>query len=258
MNGSAGPLLCLALLACPAAAAQGPIERPPLEAPLPGEPIAAGLAEDTVEVKVNYSGARIVLFATSPFGEDPATGFAVALIGPSAPQTVLRRTAAGRERFEFVAAPTVFAIGAEPQVAETVTPETMILAGLNAAGSAMPEARNLASPDLALWRAAFVELKMDQQLYSLDETTIERLDGGLRRVRINLPANAPTGVYRVRAVAFQNGQRIGETEQTLTLIRGGMDATLFDLSRKHGVIYGFLAVLLGSLVGLIAAWVGRR
>jgi uncharacterized protein (TIGR02186 family) len=220
--------------------------------------IAAGLAEDTVEVKVNYSGARIVLFATGPAAEGEGTGLAVALIGPPQSQEVIRRTPAGERRFEFVTAPTVFAIGAEPQVAGSVAPEVMIESGLNAAASAMPRADQLNSPDLDAWRAAFVELKMNEGLYSFDDTTIERLDGGLRRARILLPANAPPGDYRVRAVAFRNGQRVGETEQTLTLVRGGMDATLFGLSRQHGFIYGFIAVLLGTLVGAVGAWVGRR
>lgn len=220
--------------------------------------ISAGLAEETVEVKVNYSGARIVLFATAPAGDTTNTGMAVALIGPSEPADMVRRTPAGERRFRFVAAPSVFAIGAEPQVAQTVLPAVMIEAGLNAAASAMPRADQLQSPDLDAWRAAFVELKMDQGLYSFNETTIERLDGGLRRARIVLPPNAPPGDYRIRAVAFRNGQKIGETEEKLTLVRGGMDATLFDLSRRHGFIYGFLAVLLGVVVGAIAAWVGRR
>jgi uncharacterized protein (TIGR02186 family) len=245
--------LVLLLLACfaPTAVAQrgeGPQELP----------IVAGLAEDTVEVKVNYSGARIVLFATAPAGDAEGTGLAVALIGPPSPQEVIRRTPAGERRFQFVTAPTVFAVGAEPQVAGSVMPEVMIEAGLNAAASAMPRSDQLNSPDLASWRAAFVELKMNEGLYSFDDTTIERLDGGLRRARILLPANAPPGEYRVRAVAFRNGQRVGETEQSLTLLRGGMDATLFDLSRNHGFIYGFIAVLLGVLAGAVGAWLGRR
>jgi uncharacterized protein (TIGR02186 family) len=220
--------------------------------------ITAGLAEDQVEVKVNYSGARIVLFATAPAGENDSSGMAVALIGPSEPAKVIRRTPAGDRRFDFVAAPSVFAIGAESQVVETVQPDVMIEAGLNAAAAAMPRADQLQSPELDAWRAAFVELKMEQGLYSFDHTTIERLEGGLRRAKIALPPNAPPGDYRIRAVAFRNGQRIGETEKTLTLVRGGMDATLFDLSRRHGFVYGFLAVLLGVLVGAVAAWVGRR
>lgn len=243
-------IVALLALGCASASAQ--------QTEAPRSPIAAGLAEDTVQVKVNYSGARIVLFATSPTAEDATTGFAVALIGPSRREAVIRQTAQGERRFEFVTAPSVFAIGAEPQVAETVLPETMIEAGLNAAASAMPRANQLLNPELEQWRSAFVDLKMQQGLYSLDETTIERLDGGLRRARINLPANAPPGDYKVRAVAFRNGQRVGETTQTLTLVRSGLDATLFDLSRSHGFVYGFLAVLCGIGVGVLAAWVGRR
>jgi len=80
----------------------------------------------------------------------------------------------------------------------------------------------------------------------------------LRRARIALPLDAPPGDYRIRAVAFRNGERIGESEQVLKLVRGGMDATLFDLASNHGVVYGFVAVLLGALVGAVGAWVGRR
>jgi uncharacterized protein (TIGR02186 family) len=224
----------------------------------PRTPISAGLAEETVEVKVNYSGARIVLFATSPAAEDPLTGFAVALIGPPAEASVIQRTPQGDRKFRFVRAPSVFAIGTEPIVVETVQPETMTEVGLNAAASAMPRADQLMAPDLEAWRAAFVDLKMNEGLYSLDDATIEKLEGGLRRARINLPANAPPGKYTVRAVAFRNGQRIGETEETLTLQRSGLDATLFDLSRSHGFVYGFVAILLGVGVGAIAAWAGRR
>lgn len=246
-------IVLLLLLAClsPAASAQrgeGP-EQPA---------IAAGLAEDTVEVKVNYSGARIVLFATAPAGETEGTGLAVALIGPPEAQEVIRRTPSGERRFQFVSAPSVFAVAAEPQVAGAVSEDVMVEAGLNAAASAMPRADRLVAPDLSAWRAAFVELKMNQGLYSFDDATIERLNGGLRRARILLPANAPPGDYRVRAVAFRNGQQVGETEERLTLVRGGMDATLFNLSRQHGFIYGFIAVLLGVLVGAVGAWVGRR
>jgi uncharacterized protein (TIGR02186 family) len=229
----------------------------------PGEPppqpvISAGLAEDRVEVKVNYSGSRVVLFVTTPADDNVTSGLAVALIGPSTKHAVIRRTATGEKRFEFEAAPTIFAVGAEPQVTSTVSPEVMIEAGLNAAAAAMPRADQLTSPDLEEWRRAFVDLKMAEGLYFFSDSTIERLDGGLRRARIALPANAPPGEYRVRAVAFRNGQRIGDVDRVLTLVRGGMDATLFDLSRQHGVIYGFLAVLLAIAVGAVAAWIGRR
>lgn len=244
-------IFALAALLVPAASAQRVEGR---DRPF----MAAGLAEDVVELKVNYSGSRIVLFATAPQPENETSGMAVALIGPMAPQKMIHRTAGGDQTIEFVAAPLVFAIGAEPQVATTVAPEVMVEAGLNAQASAMPRSNQLMSPDLDKWRSAFVDLKMAQGLYSFSDTTIERLDGGLRRAKIALPLNAPPGEYRIRAVSFRNGAPVGESEQVLTIVRSGLDATLFDLSRQHGFIYGFVAVLLGVTVGGVAAWFGRK
>ncbi len=220
--------------------------------------VTAGLAEEIVEVKINYSGAKVVLFASAPLSASNDAGLVVALIGPRRPHTVTRNTPDGPEKFTFLSAPEVFAIGAEPHVAEGTSPQALIDAGLNAAASAIPPADLIDIPDLAYWRAAFVELKMEQELYSLDETTIERLDGGLRRAKMTLPPNAPTGEYQVRAVIFENGVPVGSTEKQLTLVRGGMDATLYDLASQHGLIYGFLAILLASIVGAIAAYLGRR
>ena len=207
---------------------------------------------------MNYTDSRIVLFATAPQPENSTSGMAVALIGPMAPQKMIRRTAAGDQTIEFVAAPQVFIVGAEPQVAASVQADVMMEQGLNAQAFAMPRSDQLMSPDLDAWRAAFVNLKMDEGLYAFDQASIERLDGGLRRARILLPTNAPPGEYRVRAVSFRNGQPVGETQQLLTIVRSGLDATLFDLSRQHGFIYGFVAILLGALVGGAAAWFGRK
>ena len=109
-----------------------------------------------------------------------------------------------------------------------------------------------------MWRDAFVELKVEEGLYTLDAAEIRRFDGGLHRATISLPINSPPGEYRVRAVAFRNGEPVGETVQTLTLERSGLEETLFDLSRQHGLVYGIVAVMLGCAVGGIGAWFGRK
>ena len=63
----------------------------------------------------------------------PSLGLlAVALIGPSAPQEVIRRMPNGAERrFQFVSAPRVFAVGAEKQIEGSVPPAVMIESGMN-------------------------------------------------------------------------------------------------------------------------------
>lgn len=246
-----GRLAALALLLAPAAASQ---TRPaPSIAVLP-----AGLAEDSIEVKINYSGARIVLFAGSPASEDATTGLAVALIGPTRPTTVVRNIDGEQARFEFISAPTVFVTGAEDRVADTVGQAALAAAGLDPATSALPGRNRADDPDLAVWRAALVALKARDEAYLPSGATIERLEGGLRRARMRLPPDAPPGRYRVRAVMFQDGKPIGQAEHVLTLVRGGMDATMYDMATRHGLAYGFVAVMLGVVVGGAAIFIGRR
>ena len=220
--------------------------------------LSSGLAEDQVEVKVNYSGARIVLFASSPQTSDAETLLVVAIIGPETNPEIIRRTPKGPETFHFVTAPSVFAVGSEAGIAESVSPEVLAAAGLNAAEAAVPRQADLRDPALPLWRSALVELKMAERLYSVDYATVERLGGGLRRARIDLPPNAPPGDYRVRAGMFKDGRAICQSERKLVLSRGGLEATLFDLSRKHGLIYGVLAIAVGASIGFLGALVGRR
>lgn len=225
----------------------------------PDRPVmAAGIAEDRIDVEVNYSDSRVIVFAQTPQPENETSGIAIALIGPVIPQKMIRSTRAGDQPIEFVTAPQVFAVGAEPMVASTVSEDTMIEAGLNAQASAVPRLDQLMSPDLRDWRAAFVNLKMEQGLYTFGNAKFRHFEGGLRRATIDLPQNAPPGEYTVRAVAFRDGRVVGESRQSFTLARSGLDATLFDLSRQHGLIYGFVAVLLGVLVGAVAAWLGRK
>lgn len=220
--------------------------------------LAAGVAQDVIEVEVNYNDSRVIVFAATPQPENPTSGLAVALVGPMVPHRMIRRTEAGEQRIDFVAAPQVFAIGAEPIVSATVSPEIMIQAGLNAQATALPRLDQLLSPDLGAWREAFVNLKMAQGLYTFGDANFRRFEGGLRRASIGLPVNAPPGEYSVRAVAFRDGKLVGESRQTFTLARSGLDETLFDLSRQHGLIYGFVAILVGALVGGVAAWLGRK
>lgn len=220
--------------------------------------LAAGLAEDSIDVEVNYTGSRVIVFAATPQPQNETSGLAVALVGPVVPHRMIRRTDAGDQRIDFVAAPQVLAIGAEPEIAGTLSPDIMIDAGLNAQTAAIPRLEQLLSPDLDNWRAAFVNLKMEQGLYTYGEAVFRRFEGGLSRATIELPTNAPPGDYTVRAVAFRDGQVVGESRQSFKLQRSGLDATLFDLSRNHGLIYGFVAVLLGVLVGGVAAWLGRK
>ncbi|MEM6627353.1 MAG: TIGR02186 family protein [Pseudomonadota bacterium] len=220
--------------------------------------IAAALAEDSVEIDVDFDGARVTLFGVSNAADDPDAAFVVALVGPSRPHAIVRNTPNGEERFEFVSAPSVLAVAAEPSIAEIVSPDALIRAGVNARYAAKPAPQDMTRTDLDVWRTAFADLKTEAGLFSGDMDGVRRLEGGLLRADIDLPAEAPAGEYDVRAFVFRDGEMVGEFHTPLYLERKGAESFLYNLSRDRGVLYGLIAVLVGVGVGGLGAYFGRR
>jgi uncharacterized protein (TIGR02186 family) len=221
-------------------------------------PMAAGLADEVLLVDLTSSESSVVLFAAPLQAEDATTGIGVALIGPGEPMSLTRNRPGRAVRFEFAAAPRVFVSGTEPQLNTSVSPEVLRAAGLDPAAMAIPRRGDLSDPTIESWRQALVTLQVQQGRYVQNGVDIDRLEGGLRRARLQLPPNAPPGEYRIRAVVFQDGKQIARSDKVLTLARSGADAALFSLAREHGIAYGFVAIVLACVVGGVATLIGRR
>jgi hypothetical protein len=223
----------------------------------PPAPLASGLAEETVEVKVNYSGAHVTLFVSAP-DLPPGTGFVVALFGPPISQTIIANDPDRRRRAVFPTASAVFARAADPGFLSRLPPAALDAAGLGSQSASGPLQAAASPSEAARWRNAFMRLKQNEGLYVADIAEIDDLGSGLRRARIGLPSDAPPGDYRVRAAAFDKGRIIAMSDNRFTLVRSGLDETLFELATRHGVVYGFLGLVLAGVIGGAAAWAGRR
>ena len=221
-------------------------------------PLAAALANDIIRVDVDYTGARVTLFAVSSRADDPKVAYAVALVGPHRPYVVTRKTDDGKERFEFISAPAVLAVAAEADLAKLASPDAMIRAGIHARYAAKPATDQMDNPDLGMWRHAFADLKTEAGLFRADLEGVERLEGGLIRADIDLPAAAPPGDYDVRIFMFEDGVLTAEAEAPLSLKRHGTENALFNLSRNLPWLYGLIAVFLGAAVGSIGVLLERN
>jgi hypothetical protein len=246
-------IIALALSLASAAMAQ---EDEPAVRQLP--PMASGLANEVLLVDLASTQSSVVLFAAPLAAEDATTGIGVALIGPSEAMTLTRNRPDRPTRFDFAAAPRVFVAGIEAQVMDSLAPEMVRNAGLDPASMAIPRQGDLSDPVIETWRQSLVTYQMQQGRYLKDGVQIDRLEGGLRRARLQLPPNSPPGEYLIRAVVFQEGKPIARSDKVLTLARSGADATLYALATQHGLIYGFVAILMATCVGGIASVIGRR
>lgn len=108
----------------------------------------------------------------------------------------------------------------------------------------------------------FVRLKERDKLYREEP-------GGLRithasperwqaQARFWLPSRLKHGVYHVSLWIIKDGKLVGKRTATFKVKMVGVPALLHAMARKHDVLYGFLAVLLAMVVGMLTGLVFHR
>jgi len=66
-----------------------------------------------------------------------------------------------------------------------------------------------------------------------------------------LPAKVPPGQYKVRLAVVGQGRMLAHQDAVLTVKMVGFPATLSNLARQQGLLYGLVAVLIAIITGFI-------
>ena len=220
--------------------------------------LSVALANPVVDIDVNYGGTGVTLFAVSHAPEALDAIYAVALVGPHRSYALHRQNESHKQRFEFASVPTVLTVAAERAVVGFTTPERLISSDVHPRYSARPVEAHVDDPDLPKWQQALARIKQDQGLFSIDTMGIQRLDSGLLRADLSLPAAAPPGQYDVRLFLFSDDEIMAEAATDLVLRRQGAENTLWRMASDMPWLYGTLAVCLGVAMGGLGAALGRR
>jgi hypothetical protein len=107
----------------------------------------------------------------------------------------------------------------------------------------------------------FVKLKESEKLYGVHRGTLQvaQLRGGRSLVQgtFTIPSKAAPGTYDVRLSAFREGRLVesGSGRLEIRLVR--LPALLSSLARRHGALYGLLAVGVAVLFGYFTGIVFR-
>ena len=108
----------------------------------------------------------------------------------------------------------------------------------------------------------FVQLKERDQLYRLYPGGLEiiRTDPDHWRVKADfpLPSRIKPGAYNVALWIVRNGRVTERRDGSFEVRRSGLPKFLYSLAMKHGVTYGFLAVALAMVVGMLTGVVFHR
>jgi uncharacterized protein (TIGR02186 family) len=259
MMRTAAAALLIALAACAAAR------------PAAAERMVVSLSNHRVQITSNFVGEDLVLFGSIELdpGQTLRRGGYDLAVTVSGPRHSVRTRRKARvlgiwvnvDSREFVRVPSYLAVLSNKPVEQIANAETLRVqqVGLN---NVLLTQR--IGPDIAdtvpsdPFRAAFVRLESEQQLYVQAPTAVTYLTPTVFRAAIPLPADVPTGIYAIDVKLFADGALVGRANTALEVIKAGVEQYVADAARDHGLLYGLATTLMALLTGWIASAVFRR
>jgi len=249
----------------------------PPEGVVPEAQIAAALTEDVVEIRSTFAGAELTLYGAA-IGLQDGDDIVVAVRGPARDLRVMRKQRilgiwmnSAPIRFEEVSG--YYAVASTRPLSEfagfSALRRNQI--GMDHVRLSSPEGIRretlLGVPDVIVtdlggeivdYRAALVRNKARRGLYAEAPDGVEVLDGGLFRARVSLPPTTPTGAYNADVYLFRDGLPIATRRTELTVVKAGVERTIYDLAHDRPVVYAILAVIMALIAGWLAAAVTQR
>jgi uncharacterized protein (TIGR02186 family) len=239
--------------------------------PAAAERLVVSLSNHRVAITSNFVGEDLVLFGTiEPEASKTALrssyDLVVTVIGPRQTLRTRRKQRVlgiwvNVDSREFVRVPSYLAILSNRPVVQITQPDTLrrLQIGL---GNFLLTQR--IGPDIAdtvrddPFRLAFVRLQGQQNLYSEIPTAVTFLTPAVFRAAIPLPADVPVGNYAIDVKLFADGAMVARTNSALEVTKAGFEQYVANAARDHGLLYGFVTMLMALFTGWFASLVFKR
>ena len=235
------------------------------------ERLITSLSQHRVGVTSSFTGSEVVLFGgiERETGVLPLRGnydVAVTVTGPRQTTVVFRKDRVlgiwvNYDSRTFENAPSYFSVLTNRKLDTIASAETLRRLQLGLDNLALPQrldrnARETGGEDL--FRAAFLKLKQEHELYRQESNGVTFLTPALFRASIPLPADAPIGTYEVIASLFVDSAPITSTPSALEIYKAGFEQVVTSSAQNHGLLYGLGTAMMAVLTGWLASVVFRR
>jgi uncharacterized protein (TIGR02186 family) len=222
-------------------------------------------------VTSSFTGSEVVLFG----GIERETGLlplrgnydvAVTVTGPRQNIVVFRKERVlgiwvNYDSRTFENAPAYFSVLTNRRLDDIAKPETLrrLQLGLdNLPLSQRPAQGAGGTGGDDAFRAAFLTLKKDHELYRQEANGVTFLTPALFRASIPLPAEVPVGTYEVDVSLFADGAAVARTPSALEIYKAGFEQIVTTTAQTHGILYGMITAMMAVLTGWLASVVFRR
>jgi len=228
------------------------------------ERVVAGLSQDAISITTNFEGSEILIFGAvsrvAPPPDSDAMHVIVTVEGPSRPVTVRRKARrfgiwVNTDAAEVDGAPTFYAVSSTAPL-ETAISATEDLRHRVSVDQAI-RAVDLGLDDANAFTEALVRIRLDAELYQLNEGAVQFREQTLFDTSVQLPANLIAGNYRTRIFLTRGGAVVDVFEQAIPVRKVGIERWIFTLARTQPLIYGLLSLALAIAAGWLASAVFR-
>lgn len=237
------------------------------EAPHPGETIVAGLSQNRIAIKANFSGSEIMIYGAVRREAPPPGGQPLHVIitieGPPSPLTVRRKDRVAGiwindASIRVDSAPSFYAVAStgplglilsrtEDQRHRITLPGTIRTVGASA------EADNPSE-----FVDALLRIYESQGRYRLSEDVVRFSEATLFRSDVILPANLTEGDYRVRIFLVRGGKVIDTLERRIGVRKEGLERYVYNMAQEKPLTYAAMAILIALIAGWSASEIFRR
>lgn len=225
------------------------------------EALNVDLADDYVEITSGFTGTDLVVF-----GNTLKRGDVVVVIeGPERDSVVRRKERTlgawvnrASLRFEDMPSYYDYALSVEGGVdilSADVQKEKRV--GLNAL-MVEPEKDRYNAKTTKLFQEGFIRSQQKKQVYPLKPQTLSFLGDGLFRADFHLPANVPSGAYKVRALLVNDGEVVYEKVKEFQVGLTGASSNIYKFSKNYSFLYGLLCVFIACVAGWLSNMVVQR
>ncbi len=234
------------------------------------ERLVISLSTHRVLINQNFTGVELTLFGTveqdaAAVGR-PGGGYTVVVtvIGPRESVVTWRKARvlgiwANAQSKTFVNAPSYLAVLSNRPIDAIAGPDILRRFQIGLAQFPLMERAGAAAaaPDDP-FRAAFVRLKREHDLYREQPNALTFLTPNLFRAAIPLPANVPIGEYEVEVKLFVEGALLARDTTAFEIIKAGFEQFVAAAAHERSILYGLVTAMLALLTGWLGSVVFRR
>ncbi|MBI2235209.1 MAG: TIGR02186 family protein [Micavibrio aeruginosavorus] len=217
------------------------------------------LAEKAVDITTGFDGSRLVVYGTKRAEGD----IAVTVRGPAYRMVVRRKDRVlglwmNRKAVSFEEVPAYYDMALSRREADLAPADVLRRYDIGLDALRFETREEVATDVSDAFREAMIRNRQTEGLFPLEPRPIVFMDDGFFRANFYLPANVPTGVYKVRAFLIRDGVVQDSQETEIKVAQTGFSAEVYLFSLKQSLAYGVLAVMMALFFGWGAYVILRR